>query len=321
MRRALLVSLAATLLAPAAAYACQARMVPPPMECGRAVARVMTCTVTTSSAKVRDRSVRVVLPEGYRRGRSYPVVYLLHGVGDDETTWTNPARGNLAALTQRCDAIFVTPDGGSGREAGWYSDWADGRYEWERFHVTDLPEAVDATFRTTGSQAVAGLSMGGFGAMSYASRHPGRYAAAASYSGFLDTMFGAPASGAAYHHSGQNGVYSTGAPNDGVWGEQAANEATWRAHNPWDQVGGLRDTALYVSGGTGVHPDPAKAPANAVEAYTRVLTDRFAERLAGAGIAFTDGRYAGGTHDWPEWRAAFSDSLSVLMPAVGARPC
>jgi S-formylglutathione hydrolase FrmB len=323
VRRLLALALAASLL-PATGAA--ARSLPRPPDRPRAAmactgtGRVRTCTVRTS-LKVRSATVRVVLPASYRAGRAYPVVYVLHGVGDDETSWTSPARGDLERLTAACEAIFVTPDGGSGREAGWYSDWLSGPYQWESFHTVELPEAVEGTFSTTKRRAVAGLSMGGFGAMSYAARHPGLYRAAASYSGFLDTTFGAPVSGAVYDASGQNDAYSTGAPSRAVWGDQTADAPVWAAHNPYDNVAALRGTALYVSGGTGLHPDPAKAPANAVETYTRTLTDRFAARLAEEGVAFTDGRYDGGTHDWPFWRAAFSDSLRVLMPAVGAPAC
>ncbi|HEV2891763.1 MAG TPA: alpha/beta hydrolase family protein [Frankiaceae bacterium] len=321
MRRTVAAVLAASVLAAGLAGASSAAPARPPLRC-TGTGRVRSCTVFTT-LKVRSNAVRVVLPASYRPGRRYPVVYVLHGVGDDETSWTDPKRGDLAALTATCEAIFVTPDGGSGRVAGWYSDWQDGSYDWERYHVEDLRLGVEATFGTTGRRAVAGLSMGGFGAMSYAARNPSLYRAAASYSGFLDTMFAAPATGAFYDASGQNDVYSTGAPSRGVWGDQQADAATWRAHNPWDLVPSLRHTALYVSGGTGVAAPsaPATAPMNAVEAYTRTLTDRFVARLDEAGIPYTDGRYDGGSHEWPYWRAAFTDSLRVLMPAVGARPC
>jgi S-formylglutathione hydrolase FrmB len=267
-----------------------------------------------------------VLPSGYDTSHaSYPVVYVLHGVGDDETSWTNPSRGNLAALTGACDAIFVTPDGGSGSTAGWYSDWVDGSFQWETFHTQVLPRAIDATFRTQGPKhrAIAGLSMGGFGALSYAARHPGMYAAAASYSGFVDTLFGAPVSGVVYQQSGQNSVYSTGAPSDRIWGDQTAARDVWASHNPYDLAASLRGTAVFLSSGTGTPggaqgDDPSKAASYALEAYISQLNDRMATQLTSLGVPFTDGRYVGGDHDWPYWRAAFTASLKVLMPAVGA---
>lgn len=322
MRRALVLLLALALL-PSGDAGAIGHVKTPKMTCTGS-GRLRTCTVHTS-LKVRRKTVQVLLPASYGKGRAtYPVVYMLHGVGDDETAWVNPARGNLAALTTLCEVIFVMPDAGSGKEAGWYSDWLSERFEWERYHVGELPRAVDRTFRTQGhsKRAVAGTSMGGFGAMSYAGRNPHMFRAAASYSGFLDTMFGSPASGVAYDVSGQNDVYSTGAPDSEIWGHQALEEQVWRAHNPYDLAPKLRHTSLYVAGGTGVGaPDAARLPNHAVEAYTRTLTDRFVQALNAAGVPFVDGRYAGGNHDWPYWRAAFRDSLRLLMPALEARPC
>jgi S-formylglutathione hydrolase FrmB len=319
------VALAAALVTPVAAAGAHDDA----MACTGA-GRIRTCAVDVpKGVHVRNATVRVVLPVGYDGSKAdYPVVFVLHGVGDNESSWTNPSRGNLAALTTRCDAIFVTPDGGSGRDAGWYSDWADGSYQWETFHTKVLPKAVDATFRTQGPRhrAIAGLSMGGFGALSYAGRHPGMFKAAASYSGFADTRFGAPVSGLGYELTGQNDVYSTGAPSSRVWGDQTAAAAVWAAHNPYDLVPALRATALYISSGTGTPggaqgDDPSKLPNYALEAYISQLNNRLASRLQEQHVPFTDGRYSGGDHDWPYWRAALADSLKVLMPAVGARSC
>ncbi|MFN2626856.1 MAG: alpha/beta hydrolase-fold protein, partial [Mycobacteriales bacterium] len=110
---------------------------------GRAASGAMTCTgagrertctvAVPRSVHVRHTAVRVVVPADYNPRRRYPVLYVLHGVGDDETTWTNPARGDLLRLTARCEAIFVMPDAGSGQIAGWYSDWLDGSFQWETF--------------------------------------------------------------------------------------------------------------------------------------------------------------------------------------------
>lgn len=301
----------------------------PPMVCKPVSpgGRELTCAVPLpAGVKVRSANVRVVLPADYGRGRrSYPVVMVLHGVGDDETAWTNPSRGDLAKLTLACNAIFVMPDGGSGPIAGWYSDWADGSYQYERFHTSVLPAAVDATFRTRGSgqRAVAGMSMGGFGALSYTARHPGLFRAAASYSGFVDSTFAAPVTGEFYDAGGQNPVFSLGTPSRRVWGTQSGAPDVWRAHNPYDQAAKLGGVALYLASGNGLlfgpqGDDPAKALNYNTEAYVGHLNNRFAARLGELGVPFTDARYAGGYHDWRYWRATFADSLRVLMPPLGA---
>lgn len=325
MRRIVLTALSFLLLSIAVSSAPAMAGRPAPMAC-TGTGRVRICHVALpSGVKVRTNEVRVVLPAGYDRGRRYPVVFVLHGVGDDDTSWTNPTRGNLAALTTRCQAIFVMPDGGSGPNAGWYSNWKDGSYQYETFHTAVLPKAVDSVFRTQGAKhrAVAGLSMGGFGALSYTARHRGLYQATASYSGFTDTLFEAPVSGVVYQYGGQNPLYSLGTPSQGVWGSQTADRQTWEAHNPYDLVDAFRHQPLYLSSGHGAPggsqgDDASKAGAYATEFFVGQLNDRFASRLTSHGIAFTDARELGGRHDWPYWRANFTASLKVLMPALHA---
>ena len=73
-----------------------------------------------------------------------------------------------------------------------------------------------------------GLSMGGFGAMSYAARHAGLFQAAASFSGAVDTQYAAPASGVFFTQL--HDMFGT--PDDRVWGDQLQDQATWTAHNP-----------------------------------------------------------------------------------------
>jgi len=76
----------------------------------------------------------------------------------------------------------VMPDG----DDGWYMDWADGVHRYEGQIVRDLIPHVDATYRTIAARegrAVAGLSMGGYGALRLALAHPDLFVSAASQSG------------------------------------------------------------------------------------------------------------------------------------------
>src|SRR4051794_41847690 len=82
------------------------------------------------------------------------------------------------------------PDAGP---AAPYTDWhrrgVPVRPRWEDYHVGELVPWVDARFRTVAGRrgrAIAGLSMGGLGALSYAARHPRTFVAAASFSGALE---------------------------------------------------------------------------------------------------------------------------------------
>jgi S-formylglutathione hydrolase FrmB len=129
-----------------------------------------------------DRAYTVLLPVGYAAGgpRRYPVLYLLHGKSGDHTDWAK--RTPLREAVGATPLIVVMPDG----DDGWYTDWADGRHGYEGQIVRDLIPHVDATYRTLASRegrAVAGLSMGGYGALKLALRHPDLFVSAASHSG------------------------------------------------------------------------------------------------------------------------------------------
>jgi diacylglycerol O-acyltransferase / trehalose O-mycolyltransferase len=272
--------------------------------------------------KVPDSRVRVLLPSGYDRGRArYPVLYLLHGVGDTFESWTQ--NSDVAAFSRRFPLIIVMPDGGRGSDAGWHSDWKDGTRQWETFHTRVLVKFVDRFFRTLGPRhrAIAGFSMGGFGAMSYAARHRGMFRAAATMSGFVDTMYAAPASGVVYEPGGR-GVpgYSIGTPRDGVWGPQMSNEDTWRAHNPTDLAAKLRGVWLYVGSGNGEPGGPAGDEPSRPDLYFNEFfigeqSQSFLEALDDAGVRYT-ANIRGGYHDWPYYQYELHRALPMIARAI-----
>jgi S-formylglutathione hydrolase FrmB len=267
---------------------------------------------------VPDSHVRILLPAGYDRSRRrYPVLYLLHGVGDTYATWTTNT--DLVAFSRAFPVIIVTPDGGRGSDAGWYSDWKDGSRQWEAFHTRVLIPYVERTFRTNGRSAIGGNSMGGFGAMSYAARHPGLFRAAASLSGFVDTLYGAPASGPVEDAAGR-GVdgQSLGTPRREVWGDQTTDEATWRAHNPTDLAARLRGTWLYIASGDGepggaAGDNPGKPYAYGEEQLVYRINQSFVGALDAAHVEHAEHFYAG-YHDWPYWQA----ELHRVLPMIAA---
>ena len=268
---------------------------------------------------VPNNRVRVLLPEGYDASgcTRYPVLYLLHGVGDHWDDWST--KSDLVSFVKSLPLIVVTPDGGSTPNAGWYSDWADGSRQYEKFHVDTLIPWVDANFRTLGAghRLIAGFSMGGFGAMSYAARHPGMFQAVGAFSGILDTMYAFPASGpffATLH------TY-LGTPDARVWGDQVQNEAVWRAHNPTDLAAGLRGTSVFLYAGEGAPlgaaGDNAQKPTNYVtENFVFQTNLSFEAALRRAGVPFTDDFHAG-YHDWPYFEAGLHWALPQMLPSVG----
>lgn len=135
-----------------------------------------------STALGRSMKYRVLLPTDYAVSqRRYPVLYLLHGLGGDYKDWTT--RTNLAEYTRTLPLIVVMPDG----ENSWYTNAANAPEDrFEDYILTDLQADVAAKYRTINSRhgrTIAGLSMGGYGALKMALKRPAAFAVAGSFSG------------------------------------------------------------------------------------------------------------------------------------------
>jgi S-formylglutathione hydrolase len=129
-----------------------------------------------------DREVAVYLPPDYASGeRHYPVIYLLHGYTGTDRGWTNPSYADLPATMDRLLAhhaiepmIVVMPNSFNRFGGSWYTNSAlSGGCE--DFIVRDVVDYVDAHYRTipvARSRGIAGHSMGGYGALRLALRHP-----------------------------------------------------------------------------------------------------------------------------------------------------
>lgn len=129
----------------------------------------------------RRSSLNVIIPENIK-GR-VPVLYLLHGMSDDHTAWTRWT--SLERHIEGIPMIVVMPDA----ELSFYTDSkVDPRQPFETYLVKDIIGFVDSTFPTIADKsgrALAGLSMGGYGAAKLALKHPDLYCAAVSFSGAL----------------------------------------------------------------------------------------------------------------------------------------
>jgi putative tributyrin esterase len=128
-----------------------------------------TVVSVPSASLGREQVATILLPASYRTSQQrYPVMYLLHGGGQDHTAFA--ARGWFRALSSR-DMIVVTPSVGD----SWYvNSVADANAKYEDFVVKDLIEYVDGRYRTVASRdgrAIAGVSMGAWGAMMLGLKH------------------------------------------------------------------------------------------------------------------------------------------------------
>ncbi len=142
------------------------------------------CEIHTDqdNALQKMAALRVIVPEG--RPGPFPVVYLLHGLSDDHSAWTR--RSNIERHAQAYPFLVVMPDGGR----GWYTDAVGSpRSQYETFLTRDLVGFIDNTFQTVRGREgrfITGFSMGGYGAMKLALKHPDLYAGIASHAGALD---------------------------------------------------------------------------------------------------------------------------------------
>ncbi|WP_221408775.1 alpha/beta hydrolase [Chryseolinea serpens] len=138
-----------------------------------------------SAALGKDVEYNIYLPADYdKSNRQYPVLYLLHGYGDDETGWTQFGEAQIIADKLQGEVapmIIVMPDAG----VSWYINSYDGKVKYEDFFIKEFIPYIDANYRTRPTKqyrAVAGLSMGGYGTLIMATKHPELFSSAAPLS-------------------------------------------------------------------------------------------------------------------------------------------
>src|SRR5258708_28579235 len=132
----------------------------------------------------------VILPPSYdaEKTRRYPILYLLHGLGDNEQMLIHSGGFNLVQdlweRRQLGDFLIVTPDGGS----SFYINSRDGRLRYEDSFLREFLPQIEKRYRTQSGRAsrgIAGISMGGYGALHLAFRHPGLFGSVCAHTAAL----------------------------------------------------------------------------------------------------------------------------------------
>ena len=173
------------------------------------------CRVVQSAILKRAVRYCALLPPGYdtEKKRRYPILYFLHGLGQDERALIESGGWALVEDLRNTGAIgeflIVTPDAGN----SFYINSRDGKRRYEDFFIREFIPAIERRYRaraTQAARAISGVSMGGYGALRFAFKYPHMFHAVSAHSaaliekapatlrrgnvrlGFLEQAFGSP---------------------------------------------------------------------------------------------------------------------------------
>jgi len=236
----------------------------------------------------------LLLPLNYNdknaKTKRYPVLYLLHGLTGHYTNWFERTR--LADYAAADQIIIVTPEG----KDGWYTDSATiPNDKYESYIIQELIPDVEKRFRVKsdrGARAIAGLSMGGYGALKFGVKYPQQFVFVASMSGALDA--------ASWTEADLKGLASIFRSLQSVYGDP--NSETRTANDLKKLYGSVTPAQLsslpfiYLDCGT----EDVLLPTNR----------SFAEVLRGKKTPY-EYRELPGTHSWKYWDAQVKEVLRM----------
>jgi len=167
--------------------AVEAQKVKPKVSKTPAVAVVVEDLRLNSKLMAREMPYQVIYPGDYHseksKTRRYAVVYLLHGLTGHFDNWSSKTK--IADYAKQHNFIIITPEGAN----GWYTDsGSENNDRYESYIIEELIPEVDKNFRTVAASKyrfVAGLSMGGYGAIKFGLRRPDLFTLVGSFSGAL----------------------------------------------------------------------------------------------------------------------------------------
>ena len=250
-----------------------------------------------------DRQYTIFLPAGYETNtdRSYPVLYLLHGMNGTHEDWAG--RGHLKDVMDQlkasgevCDMIVIMPNaGGNIYDEVWNGYFDMDGWAYERFFYEEFLPTVEKEYRIKGdkaNRAIAGLSMGGGGSTSYAQRHADMFCACYAMSALMHLP--APAEAAPkndkdkmWHLTYTANKYSC------VEYVKNADEATKQA---------LRTVAWYVDCGD--------------DDFLFDCNMDFIAAMRKAGVPYQL-RVRDGAHTWEYWHSALYEALPFVSRVFG----
>lgn len=235
-------------------------------------------------------------PDYDTSNRSYPVLYLLHGYSDDETGWIQFGEANSIADKGIADGdfspcIIVMPDG----KVSWYVNSFDGKDPWEDMFVQEFIPFIEKEYRIRSKKefrAIAGLSMGGYGALELSMRNPELFSSCVAMSSgtFIDEEIIA--------NDNYDGYFKD------IYGPKSAGKVSehWKAYSPLHLINTvdkekLKSIRFYIDCGD---DDFLYKGNSALHLKMRDLEIPHEYRVRQGG------------HEWSYWRTGLYDGLKFI---------
>lgn len=271
---------------------------------GALAAGRVECSTIQSKAMGRAVKYCALLPPSYDREKAkrFPVIYYLHGLGDNEQSLVNLGGWNLVEDLQERGRIgeflIVAPDGGR----SFYVNSRDGRRPYEDFFIKEFLPAMESKFRIRAarhSRALLGISMGGYGALRFAFKYPEKFGAVATHMAALIEKL-PPGLADARTLSPRLGVLNE------IFG-QPLDRALWERNSPFR----LAKESTNVSG-LKIYLDCGNQDDYGFDSGAQAMHDLLKSR----GIAHEFHIYPGG-HSWFYVAEHLGASLEFLSRAMG----
>lgn len=274
--------------------------------------------LVSSQFLVKPTMLRITLPNHYQQSEeAYPVLYLLHGGAADHTQWLDLG---IEQESENLNVILVQPDGGKG---SWYRDAKYSSFgtkaKWESYFIQALIPWVDENFRSKANaqqRAIAGLSMGGYGAMIIAARFPDYFTSVSSFSGAVDISGGLVAC-----WIGVSPFIETRVPYT-IFGMWPFDEKTRLENNPLTLAEHLKGKHLafyFGNGNKGPLDDfsvfnlPYRFMGWLQEKEVHDMNIRMHQKLLALDIDHDYKPYGDGMHASAYWEKSFKEELPIIM--------
>ncbi|MEK7248817.1 MAG: alpha/beta hydrolase family protein [Bacteroidota bacterium] len=219
-----------------------------------------------------------ILPKNYYHTHErYTTIYLLHGFSGNHTDWIKYS--GLVKYAAEYDFIIITPDG----KNSWYTNSLDKKKNYEDYIINDLIPHVEKKYRTLGTRhgrVVAGLSMGGYGALKLVLKYPARFVFAGSFSGALYVPIGSRPDNKDISESLKE-----------AFGQERSEQ--WTRNDPFALLDSVKTVSvlpyLYISTGKD-------------DALARIVENnrKLVEKLQSRGVLYEYHETSGG-HTWMYW--------------------